>query len=42
MPKIEDYMSSAGKPLKELFALVVMRSLTPIERQSVINHLTNQ
>jgi len=39
MPKIENYRTHDGQELRELFALAVLRTLTPMELNSVINTL---
>ena len=35
-PDVKDYTSSTGETLRELFALAVLRALSPMERASVI------
>lgn len=37
LPDQKDYLASNGKPLRELYAIAVLRSLTPMERASVLN-----
>lgn len=39
LPKIEDFKSSDGEELRQLFALSVLRALTPMERNSVLKSL---
>lgn len=36
MPNVDDYKSSSGKILRELYALAVIRSLSPREKRAVM------
>lgn len=37
LPKIKDYKASNGAELRTLFAVAVLRALTPYERNAVFN-----
>lgn len=39
LPKIEDYLASNGAELRSLFAVAVLRALTPMERNAVLKAL---
>jgi len=39
LPKIEDFKANNGAELRELFALSILRALTPMERNSVLKAL---
>lgn len=39
LPKEADFQSSEGETLRELFAVAILRSLTPMERNQVLRRV---
>jgi hypothetical protein len=37
LPDKKDFVASNGKPLRELYAIAVLRALTPMERAAVLH-----